>query len=405
MLKISGKYNEAVVYANEVEETAKDQIIELCNQQFTAGWAIRMMPDLHAGVGCVIGTTIDLKENKKIVPNLIGVDIGCGVRVVHLGKVDIDFDKLENFIRTNIPTGFHVRSKPHRLLEETRLRDLCCYSDVYKPKHKLAIGTLGSGNHFIEIDKDNQGNKYLLIHTGSRNLGFRIANFWQRRAIETIGIAKIKYREDVIAHAKKTNEEGTIQDRLKGNFLRTPPEALCYLEGVNFDGYMMDMKVAQEYAELNRKAIAEVIIEGMGFTPIHQFSSVHNYIEDSRIIRKGAVSAKEGERLIIPINMRDGALLCAGLGNKDANYSAPHGAGRLYSRGDAKRKLSMATYESEMSEVYTTSVTPETLDECAGAYKPIEEIIKNIDTLVTVTEHIVPVYSLKDIPEKRRRRR
>jgi tRNA-splicing ligase RtcB len=364
MIEFQGKYNTAKVFANTVEETAISQIITLLNQPFVKGANIRIMSDVHAGAGCVIGFTADLQE--MVIPNLIGVDIGCGMLVTDVTDLDIDIEKLDNYIHANIPAGFSIHQQAQT--KYTDFKNILCFDELYKnERFALGIGTLGGGNHFIELDRsDETGKIYLVIHTGSRNMGKQVADYYQQMAIE-----------------------------LHGNDY---PKNLCFLSGDKMKEYLHDMKICQEYAIENRKQIAKSILSNLNgkFDSLDNFTTVHNYMNfEDGIMRKGAVSARKGERLIIPMNMRDGSLLCVGKGNSDWNFSAPHGAGRIMSRGQAKRTISMEDYENSMDGIYTTCVSKGTLDESPMAYKPMEEIINNIGDTVEIVDIVKPVYNFK----------
>jgi len=363
MLEFRGKYNTAKVFADEVDETSASQIIELCNQEFTKGSRIRMMPDVHAGMGCTIGTTMTIKD--KVVPNLVGVDIGCGMETIMIRETHVDLPKLDKLIYNKIPSGFSIREKPHRYMEEIDLTRLFCYKNIKARRAELSLGTLGGGNHFIEINKDDDGRLYIVVHSGSRHLGFEVARYYQ--------------------------EEGYKLCKHTGI-----PKTLCYVSGRLFDEYIHDMRIIQRYAVLNRKAIVDEILNGMKLHAEDSFITIHNYIDtDAMILRKGAVSARAGERLLIPINMRDGSLICVGKGNEDWNFSAPHGAGRLMSRTQAKQSFTLTDFKKQMEGIYTTSVSKKTLDECPMAYKPMEDIIKNIGDTVTIEKIIRPIYNFK----------
>jgi tRNA-splicing ligase RtcB (3'-phosphate/5'-hydroxy nucleic acid ligase) len=365
MIEIKGKCNTAKVFTDALEDKAAGQILELCNQEFVKDSQIRIMPDTHAGAGCTIGTTMSIKD--KIVPNLVGVDIGCGMFVSVLEKTKLDFKKLDKTIRDYVPSGFNVREKPHEYKAYIQIDELKCREHVDLKRASLSIGTLGGGNHFIEMNEDDAGNIYLVVHSGSRHLGKQIAEYYQDRAIKEIKKEKVN-----------------ISD------------ALSYVQGQSFDEYIHDMKIAQKYAELNRKAIAEVIIRKMDFDVASSFTTIHNYIDPNEmILRKGAISAKKGEVVIIPINMRDGSIIATGKGNADWNQSAPHGAGRLMSRKQAKRSLSLEEFKKSMDGIYTTSLSMDTLDEAPVAYKPMEEIIENIQDTVEINRIIKPIYNFK----------
>ncbi len=403
-MEVVGKYNSAKIFAKNVDDTVINQITTLLDQDFIAGSQIRIMPDCHAGVGCVIGFTANLGD--KVIPNIVGVDIGCGMLVVELGKKDIDLKVLDDVIRREIPAGFQIHDKKRARF--VPLSDLHCYRHL-KDVHRFekSIGTLGGGNHFIEVDKDTANNLYLVIHSGSRNLGNQIARYYQNLAIETHkGLADfIQEEERIIAVYKASGKQKEIQKKLnqmrKNYQKRIPkyPKDLCYLQGDLRDSYLHDMKIAQDFALLNREAIATVLIDKLRDESLENYNhwhTVHNYIDrSSNMIRKGAVSARKGEKLLIPINMKDGALICEGKGNPDWNYSAPHGAGRLMSRAEARRLLMMDTFFEEMKGIYTRSVHHRTLDEAPMAYKPMAEIVCAIDETVKILNHIRPVYNFK----------
>lgn len=389
------------IFTDKIEQEALEQINTLIKQAAFMDCKVRIMPDVHAGKGCVIGFTADLGD--KVIPNIVGVDIGCGMKTIQLGKVELDLEKLDKVIRKNIPSGRNVHEG--RLNRFDKLQELYCYRILRDTKRiERSIGTLGGGNHFIEVDVDSEGNKYLIIHTGSRNLGNQVAKYYQNLAIELMqGKGDIYEKEKMlIAEYKEQGKRKEIKNALKKlhkEFKPNPlniPEDLCYLTGKYRQQYLHDMRICQEYADLNRKTIASLILDSYGISSINEFSTIHNYIDhDSNIVRKGAISAKKGELLLIPINMRDGCILGVGKGNKDWNESAPHGAGRLMSRSKAKKTLSLDEFKESMSGVYTTSVGLPTIDEAPMAYKPIEEIVDNITDTVEVLEIIKPIYNFK----------
>ncbi len=399
-MMIEGRYNTAICYAEIIEDEAREQIKRMCDYPFTAGSKIRIMPDVHAGAGCTIGTTMTITQ--KAVPNIVGVDIGCGMFTVNLGCGEIDlaaFDEAAHYV----PSGFNVWSRKQKNFDLTRLH---CYSGLARPDRiGKSLGTLGGGNHFIEIDRSNDGTNYLVIHTGSRNLGHQVAKIYQHIAI-TLEHDDSKYlreRAELIRTYKEQGRQREIEEALS-HIKReecTTPEDLCGLEGEYLADYLHDIKICQEFARLNRETIAEILLEraGMlehGIHSLDAFHTTHNYIDtDSMILRKGAISAYSGERVLIPINMRDGSILAIGKGNPEWNYSAPHGAGRVMSRHSAKESLSMAEYLDAMKGIYTTSVNENTLDESPMAYKPIESIINVIGDTVDVIEVIRPVYNFK----------
>jgi tRNA-splicing ligase RtcB (3'-phosphate/5'-hydroxy nucleic acid ligase) len=390
MLEIKGKYNTAKVFTDKVEATAAKQILELCNQEFVKDSVIRIMPDTHAGAGCTIGTTMTIQD--KIVPNLVGVDIGCGMFVSMLEKTKLDLVRLDKIIRAFVPSGFEVREAPHAYNALVDLDNLKCKEHINLTRARLSIGTLGGGNHFIEVNQDDDDNLYLVVHSGSRYLGKQIAEYYQNRAIKEL---TRRSNKEIIAELKSQGRDQEIQEIIEKERINVS-KALSYVQGETFNEYIHDMHLAQKYAEYNRKAIAQVIIEEMKLRVSHCFTTTHNYIDvGEMVLRKGAISAKKGELVIIPINMRDGSIIATGKGNVDWNQSAPHGAGRLMSRAQARRTLSMAEFVKSMDGIFTTSLSVDTLDEAPSAYKPIEEIIANIGDTVEIDKIIRPVYNFK----------
>jgi tRNA-splicing ligase RtcB (3'-phosphate/5'-hydroxy nucleic acid ligase) len=390
MLEIKGKYNTAKVFTDKVEATAANQILELCNQEFVKDSVIRIMPDTHAGAGCTIGTTMTIQD--KIVPNLVGVDIGCGMFVSMLKKTKLDFLKLDKIIRAFVPCGFEVRETPHAYNAFIDLDNLKCKEHINLTRARLSIGTLGGGNHFIEVNQDDDDNLYLVVHSGSRYLGKQIAEYYQNRAIKEL---TRRSNKEIVAELKSQGRDQEIQEIIEKERINVS-KALSYVQGETFNEYIHDMYLAQKYAEYNRKAIAQVIIEEMKLRVSDCFTTIHNYIDvGEMVLRKGAISAKKGELVIIPINMRDGSIIATGKGNVDWNQSAPHGAGRLMSRAQARRTLSMAEFVTSMDGIYTTSLSVDTLDEAPSAYKPMEEIIANIGDTVEIDKIIRPVYNFK----------
>ncbi|AXY09371.1 MULTISPECIES: RtcB family protein [Bacillus] len=393
MLKLQGKYNEAKVFTNNVDETATGQIIDLCNQEFVKDSQIRIMPDTHAGAGCTIGTTMTIQD--KIVPNLVGVDIGCGMEVVVIDKKkeEINFDYLDETIRKFVPSGFRIRDKEHRF---SKMID---FDGVRAPftlqRAQKSIGTLGGGNHFVELNEDDKGNVYIVIHSGSRNLGKQIAEYYQNFAYEQL-IDVTSMKDEII---KRLTEEGRakeIQETLRGIQKPNIRKELAYLEGQGFKDYMNDMNIAQKYAALNRKAMIDEIVTKMDWKIIDQFTTIHNYIDiENMILRKGAISAQKNERVIIPINMRDGSIIAFGKGNPDWNFSGPHGAGRIMSRKKAKELLNLEDFQNTMTEVWTTSVVESTIDEAPMVYKPMDEIIENTKETIDIKHIIKPLYNFK----------
>jgi RNA-splicing ligase RtcB len=365
MIELRGKYNTAKVFTDTAEPSAIQQIEHLLNQDFSAGSKIRVMPDAHAGMGCTIGTTMTLTD--KIVPNLVGVDIGCGMETVILKDKRVELNQLDKTVHQHIPAGFNTRSEPHRFNDDIDLTALRCAKHADLTRAALSIGTLGGGNHFIELDQDGEGRLYLVVHSGSRNLGKQVCDYYQNAAA---------------AHLNRT---GKGADRV-----------LAYLEGSLLDDYLHDMAIVQRYADLNRKAIVKELERRMKFKIAEQFTTVHNYIDlETMVLRKGAISAKRGERVLIPMNMRDGSLICVGKGNDDWNCSAPHGAGRLMSRSEAKASITLTQYEKSMEGVFSSTVNKSTVDEAPFAYKPMEEIIANIEDTADIAEIIKPLYNFK----------
>ena len=399
MFEIKGKVNTAICYAKVVEEEAIEQIRRMCDYEFTAGSKVRIMPDVHAGKGCTIGTTMTITD--KAVPNVVGVDIGCGMYTVNLGNIEIDFEKLDEVCHY-IPSGMNVwqgRQDPFDL------QQLHCYRELKDSKRlERSLGTLGGGNHFIEVDVAADGTKYLVIHTGSRNLGKQMADIYQRLAIDlNRGMEDyFEQREEIIRTYKEQGRRNEIQDALekiawkKANGPTSIPEDLCYLYGKYFRNYLADVEICQKFAKRNRELIAEIILEKCGYTAIDAFHTIHNYIDtEEMILRKGAIAAHKDEKVLIPINMRDGSVLAIGKGNPEWNYSAPHGAGRVMSRTGAKKKLSLEEYKKEMEGIYTTTVNEDTLDEAPMAYKSLNDIIDVIGEAVDVIEVLKPIYNFK----------
>lgn len=365
MIEITGKYNTALVYTDNLEPSAAGQIKAFCDMEYSSDSKIRIMPDVHAGKGCTIGTTMTVTD--KIVPNIVGVDIGCGMLTVKLKEKRLELPKLDSFIRQNIPFGRNVRERAHRSHGRIDIYELECVKKIDTRRAKESIGTLGGGNHFIEIDTDGES-LYLVIHTGSRNLGLRVAEYYQKTAYNACG--------------------GRNQSEI--------PYELAFLEGDSMQSYLHDMELMQRFAALNRTVIKEVIVDGLKLHEEESFGTIHNYIDtDNMILRKGAVSANKGERLLIPMNMRDGSLLCTGLGNSDWNCSAPHGAGRLMNRRDAEQSFTLSQFKKSMEGIFTTSVSKDTIDESPFVYKPMEEILKNISDTVTVDKILKPIYNFK----------
>lgn len=393
MITLQGKYNIAKVFTDTAENEAISQIINLLNQEFVADSKIRIMPDTHAGAGCTIGTTMTITD--KIVPNLVGVDIGCGMETAVLKDKHIELQALDKVIHEHIPAGFEIRKEPHRFADEIDLSELRCKRAVNMSRAELSLGTLGGGNHFIELDKDDDGRLYLVVHSGSRHLGKQIAEHYQNAAYEQVRNQKADVQA-LISKLKAEGREKDIEKELKKISSPYVEKNLAFVQGQIFDDYLHDMSIAQRYADLNRKAIIQEIVKKMKLKIVEEYTTVHNYIDmETMILRKGAISANAGEKSLIPINMRDGSLFCVGKGNSDWNYSAPHGAGRLMSRSKAKESITLSQFKKSMEGVYSTTISQSTIDESAFAYKPMEEIIENVGDTVEIIKIIRPVYNFK----------
>ena len=399
MVEIVGKYNTAKCFADTIDSIAREQIKAVCDTEAYAASKIRIMPDVHAGTGCTVGTTMTVTD--KVAPAMVGVDIGCGMYTVYLGRIDIDFERLDAAAHS-IPSGRDVWEQVSESFDLTVLR---CYDGLRDMKRlERSLGTLGGGNHFIEIDEDDKGGKYLVIHSGSRNLGTQVAQIYQQIAVD-LNLGKEEYfrqREEVIEGYKREGRQGEIQATLKRMAKEweakepTMPRDLCYLYGSYMEDYLHDVDICQRFAERSRARMAQLILAECGFTAVETFQTIHNYIDvDEMILRKGSVSAKTNEKLLIPINMRDGSLICIGKGNADWNFSAPHGAGRLMSRSVAFERLTMEEYEAEMSGIYSTCIVRNTLDESPMAYKNMDEIVKNIEPTAEIICRIKPIYNFK----------
>ena len=395
MIELRGKYAEAKVFTEIVDQESISQVIGLLNQPYAEGSRVRMMPDIHAGAGCTVGTTMTIGD--KVCPNLVGVDIGCGMETAILKDKHIELQKLDKLIRAEIPSGFDIRTKPHRYAGEIDLEQLKCAKHVDLNRAEKSIGTLGGGNHFIEANQDEEGRLYIVIHSGSRRLGLEIANYYQEAAFKALNSRKSEI-DALIADLKRQGREQEIEGVLRDLKSRPVniPKPLAYLEGWLLEDYLHDMAIAQRYADLNRRAMMDTILKGMGLKAADRFTTIHNYIDlEHGILRKGAVSAQAGERLLIPINMRDGSLICIGKGNEDWNCSAPHGAGRLMSRSAAKQSFTVNEFKKQMQGIYTTSVGQATLDECPMAYKSMEDIVSNIGPTAEIERIIKPIYNFK----------
>ena len=393
MMEIKGQVNTAICFAKIIEDEAIEQIRRMCDYEFTAGSRIRIMPDVHAGKGCTIGTTMTVKD--KAVPNIVGVDIGCGMYTVNLGQVEIDMEQMDGAAHF-IPSGLNVWEGRK---ERFDLLDLRCYRGLKDARRlERSLGTLGGGNHFIEIDRAADGTKYLVIHSGSRNLGKQVAEFYQRLAID-LSKGKEEYfarRDALIAEYKAAGRRKEIEKALKElrweEHESTIPEDLCFVYGQYLEDYLHDVEICQRFARRSREFMAEIILQRLGIEAVNAFHTIHNYIDtDEMILRKGAIAAHKGEKVLIPINMRDGSVLAIGKGNPDWNYSAPHGAGRIMSRTAAKENLDLDEYRREMAGIYTTSVNEATLDEAPMAYKSLSDIIDVIQESVDVIEVLKPI--------------
>ena len=403
MLEVKGKYNEAKVFTDVVDEKSMQQIQTLCDQEFTEGAKIRLMPDVHAGAGCTIGTTMTIKD--KIVPNLVGVDIGCGMETLMIHKDsdaarNFDPTQLDKIIRKNIPSGFSIRKFPHKFVNEIEWDQIKGTFNSHRAT--FSLGTLGGGNHFIEADRDEEGNLYIVVHSGSRHAGLEIAEYYQEMAWRQLNGKTKADMDAMIAELKAAGRQSEIEEKrqeLNAQIKTTIPKDLAYVSGYLFDDYINDMRIMQKFAMYNRKAMIDTISIGLHLKQdeiVEQFTTIHNYIDtENMILRKGAVSAQKGEKLLIPINMRDGSLVCIGKGNEDWNCSAPHGAGRVMSRTKARKELSMEEFKAEMSGIYSTTVSKETLDEAPMAYKTMDDIVANIGPTADIVNVIKPIYNFK----------
>lgn len=403
MQEVNGKYNTAKVYTDVIDEKSLQQIKTLCDQEFTSGAKIRLMPDVHAGAGCTIGTTMTIKD--KIVPNLVGVDIGCGMETLCIksdSEVSRNFNgaELDKIIRMNIPSGFNIRKFPHAFVEQVEWDNIKGHYN--KKRAWLSLGTLGGGNHFIEADRDDEGNLYIVVHSGSRHAGLEIADYYQEQAWKQINGNSEAECKHLIEQLKSEGRENEIQGRLaelKAQVSTIVPKDLAYVSGELFDDYINDMRIMQHFAMLNRKAMIQSISIGLHIKEadiIDQFTTIHNYIDtENMILRKGAVSAQNGEKFLIPINMRDGSLICIGKGNEDWNCSAPHGAGRVMSRSKAKKELSLEEFKAEMSGIWSSTVNLDTIDEAPMAYKTMDDIVANIAPTAEIQKVIKPIYNYK----------
>lgn len=399
MMEIKGKYNTAICYASEIEQEAIDQIQRMCDYPFTQGSKIRIMPDVHAGKGCTIGTTMTIVD--KAVPNIVGVDIGCGMYTVELGKIDLDLAVFDAMVYS-IPSGRDVWEGRIERFDLTRLK---CYRNLKDTRRlERSLATLGGGNHFIEIDEAKNGTKYLVIHSGSRNLGKQVAEYYQSLAVDLHSGKEsyFKERDEMIRTYKEQGRRKELQEALKKLraevVTREPdmPEDLCYLYGEYLQDYLYDVEICQAFARRSREKMAEILLTKMQIQPVSAFHTIHNYIDTNEmILRKGSIAAHKDELVLIPINMKDGCILAKGRDNPDWNQSAPHGAGRLMSRTKAKEVLSMQDYEQAMQGIYTTSVNQHTLDEAPMAYKSLDMILSQVIESVDVIDILKPIYNFK----------
>lgn len=364
MKTVKGIYAEAKIFTDDVEPYAEEQVKIICDNEIANGSTICMMPDIHPGKIAPIGLAMTITD--KVIPQLLGIDIGCGLTCVKLKNTNLEFQKLDRIIRENVPSGFMIQKTPHYMAEEFSFDEIHCVNNINRNKAKNSLGTLGGGNHFIEIDKGNDGSLYLIVHTGSRHLGEEVDEYYTKLA----------------------------SDNLKERKLNVP-YYMSYLDGENKKAYMEDVQIIQRYADLNRQIIIKEILKGMKWKAIEQFSVEHNYIDAFGILHKGSISARNGENVIIPANMRDGVVLGIGKGNAEWNYSAPHGSGRKLRRTDVKNQYTVSDFKKEMKGIYSSCVNSETLDEAPFAYRSITEIAEQIKDTVEITEILKPVYNFK----------
>ena len=384
------------IYTENIEPIAQNQIYTLISTPAFEGARVRIMPDVHAGTGCVVGFTSTPTD--RVIPNVIGVDIGCGMLTVKLGQIDLDAVALDNFINESIPAGSSLRKN---FGDVDFIRELICYGELRElDRIYRSLGTLGGGNHFIEIDRDDSGEYYLVIHTGSRNLGLQVAKLYQQKAVSECKGASDKAKAEAHDYLMARGRAADIPDELArisalGAKRTKTPADFCYFEGEECKAYLHDMRICQDFAKRNRRKIADDILKFLGIFRAESFETVHNFIDDDGMIRKGAIPSHKGQTVLIPMNMRDGCLIAEGKGNEEWNFSAPHGAGRLVSRGEAKELFSLEEYQSEMRGIYTTSANMSTIDESPMAYKNADEIRMLIEPTVTVKNIIKPIYNFK----------
>ena len=408
MIEIKGKYNTAIIYQSEIDEATRDQVQTIVDQPFVEGETIRIMPDCHAGAGCVIGTTMTI-NNGRVCPNLVGVDIGCGMYLVALKGIkeeDIDLDAFEKFIKTHVPTGREIHE--NRRVKFSDILNLKCYRELKDSgKFERAIGTLGGGNHFMELDKDSEGNIYFVVHTGSRNMGKQVADYYQNladgicnRQMDAYFVEKANLIETYKAEGRKYEIQAALKalaQKYKENTNRVPKD-LAWLEGEHLEEYLHDMDICQRYAQLNRETICREVCKffDIDFDTAGKFETIHNYIDlEQKILRKGAIDCSAYKAVLIPLNMRDGSIIAEGKGNVNYNCSGPHGAGRLLSRNQAKENISLEDFEKSMEGIYTSCVSKETLDESPMAYKPIESVLPWIKETAEVVDIIKPLWNYK----------
>ena len=410
MFEIQGKISTAICYAKVIEDGAIEQIRRMCDYELTQHSRIRIMPDVHAGKGCTIGTTMTVAD--KVCPNIVGVDIGCGMYTVKLAEKELNFERIDEAAHY-IPSGMHTWEGRMERFDMTALR---CYRSLRDSKRlERSLGTLGGGNHFIELDKASDGTYYLVIHSGSRNLGKQVAEIYQRLAVD-LHTGKEDYfmrRNEIIRTYKAEGRRAEIQEALKKleqeyeAKIPDVPEDLCWLYGTFLEDYLHDVEICQQFARRSREKMAEILLKRTGMTGLESFHTIHNYIDTKeRILRKGAIAAHAGERVLIPINMRDGSIIAIGKGNPEWNYSAPHGAGRIMSRSKAKEAIHLEAYRAAMEGIYTTSVSEQTIDEAPMAYKSIDDILDVIQESVEIVDIMKPVYNFKavddDLPWKKK---
>lgn len=395
MFEIRGKYTSAKIFTDNIDQESISQIYNICNMEIFKDQKIRIMPDCHAGAGCVVGFTSTF--DNYIIPNLVGVDIGCGMEVAVIKEKNIDLEKLDKIIHNFIPSDFDIREEEHSYAAKIDLSALKCYKHIDADRAYKSIGTLGGGNHFIEVDKDTEGNLYLVIHSGSRYLGKQVCEFYQELAYKRLTDVSEKVKE-IIERLKKEGRQKEIQKEIEKIKNQRPHinKEVAYLTEQNLQDYLHDMKITQYFAVLNRKAIVDEIIKQMRLTVVEQFTTIHNYVDiDKKIIRKGSISAQKDEKVIIPINMRDGSIIAVGKGNPDWNYSAPHGAGRIMSRREAKENISLEDFKQAMQGIYSTTVNEHTIDESPFVYKTLDEIVENTKDTIEIVNIIKPIYNYK----------